>query len=105
MEVQYMNKILALTNDGRITFCTASEDQRGKGRCNHVSHQKEGQSTADFIASIENNIIIEDSLMADQKEAILNLISQYGRTENPNWKNTLSSINNPFTIEIGRAHV
>ena len=45
-------KVLALTEDGRMTYCTASEDQMGKGRCNHVRHQKEGQSVKDFIEEI-----------------------------------------------------
>lgn len=93
-----MSKVLALTKDGRITFCTAPEDQRGKGRCNHIAHQRPDQSSSDFIMSIENEILVEDSALADQRDAILNLVSQYGRTDNPDWKNVILSINNPFVI-------
>ena len=50
-----MAKVFALTEDGRLTYCTAPEDQRGKGRCNHVAHQKEGQSVADFIEEIKDS--------------------------------------------------
>jgi len=48
-------KVLALTEDGRMTYCVSPEDQRGKGRCNHVAHQKEGQSVADFIEEIKGS--------------------------------------------------
>ena len=48
-------RVLALTEDGRLTYCVSPEDQRGKGRCNHVAHQKEGQSVADFIGEIKDN--------------------------------------------------
>lgn len=34
------NKVLALTKDGKLTYCTASEENRGKGHCNHLNHQK-----------------------------------------------------------------
>ena len=93
-----LKKVLALTKDGRITFCSAPEDQRGKGRCNHIAHQSEGQSSAEFIASIENKILVEDNELADQKEAILNLVSEYGRTYNPSWENVIKNLNNPFSI-------
>lgn len=91
-------RVLALTEDGRITYCSAPEDKRGMGRCNHIAHQSPGQSTADFIASIENKILVEDGGLADQREAILNLVSQYGRTDNPDWKDVVNRVNNPFTI-------
>lgn len=35
-----MTKRLALTKDGKITYCTASEENIVKGRCNHIAHQK-----------------------------------------------------------------
>ncbi|NLZ80352.1 MAG: hypothetical protein GX913_00885, partial [Clostridiales bacterium] len=47
-------KVLALTEDGRMTYCTAPEDQRGKGRCNHIMHQKEGQSVVEFVEEAKN---------------------------------------------------
>ena len=34
-----MGKVLALNDMGVVTYCSAAEDQRGKGRCNHVTHQ------------------------------------------------------------------
>ena len=52
--------VLAFTEDGRIICCTASEDQRGKGRCKHVEHQKEGQSVKDFIEEIGKYKINKD---------------------------------------------
>ena len=55
-----MAKVLALTTDGRITYCTAPEDQRGKGRCNHVSHQEKGQSAKDFIREIKDSTLQKD---------------------------------------------
>ena len=44
-----MAKILALTNDGRITYCTASEENRGRGRCPHLAHQSTNESEEQFV--------------------------------------------------------
>ena len=56
-----MTKRLALTTDGKITYCTASEDNIGKGRCNHVAHQKDGESNEDFIKNHQqSNITLSD---------------------------------------------
>lgn len=51
-----MAKRLALTVDGNITYCTATDENIGKGRCNHVTHQKDGQPMQDFLISIEKEI-------------------------------------------------
>lgn len=50
-----MQKRLAVTKDGRLTYCTATEENIGKGRCNHVTHQKQGESQEDFLN--RNNIL------------------------------------------------
>lgn len=93
------NGVLALTKDGRITYCTAPEDMRGVGRCNHIAHQKPGQSSSDFISSIENEILVEDDSIKDQTEYINTFIDEYTScSENPNWEEIVKSINNPFTI-------
>lgn len=90
---------LALTVDGKITICTASEENIGKGRCNHIAHQKPDQTPDEFVASIENLVSVEgDNTIPDQHESILNLVSQYGRIDNPNWKEVISSVENPFHI-------
>ena len=57
-----MSKVLALTTDGRLTYCVSPEDQRGKGRCNHVAHQKKDQSVANFIEEIKDS---QDSALND----------------------------------------
>ena len=44
-----MNKRLALTVDGNITYCVASEENIGKGRCNHVLHQLENENIDRFL--------------------------------------------------------
>lgn len=44
-----MAKRLAMTFDGRLTYCSADEHNIGKGRCNHVSHAKNGESQEKFL--------------------------------------------------------
>ena len=44
-----MTKVLALNTDGQLTYCTAPEELRGKGRCNHIFHQNNGESKEDFM--------------------------------------------------------
>ena len=51
-----MTKRLAMTKDGVLTYCTATDENIGKGRCNHVSHQKNGQSIEDYIKSVQKDI-------------------------------------------------
>ena len=33
-------KVLAMNVNGDLTFCTAEPEKRGKGRCNHIAHQR-----------------------------------------------------------------
>lgn len=49
-----MKKKLALTKDGKLTYCTSSEENIGKGRCNHIAHQKENESNNDFLERCYN---------------------------------------------------
>ena len=93
-----MVKVLALTKEGNVTWCTAPEDKRGQGRCNHIAHQKPGQSIDEFMESISETMSVDDSTIEDQTQYILNLVSQYGRTENPDWENVIKSLPNPFVI-------
>lgn len=47
-----MSKMLALNNEGNLTFCTVSVENRGKGRCNHVEHQNFNESIEKFVERI-----------------------------------------------------
>ena len=51
-----MAKRLALTVDGNITYCTATDENIGKGRCNHIGHQNDKESQEDFVNRIESEI-------------------------------------------------
>ena len=42
-------KRLAMTTDGKLTYCTADDEHVGKGRCNHVAHQKVGETQEAFL--------------------------------------------------------
>ena len=47
-----MVKMLALNTEGRITYCTVDPEMRGRGRCNHIEHQNEGETASEFIERI-----------------------------------------------------
>lgn len=51
------NKILALTTDGRMTYCRAPIDKRGKGRCNHITHKEDHEDIDDFMDRAEYLIL------------------------------------------------
>lgn len=57
-----MEKRLALTIDGQLTYCSASEENVGKGRCNHVSHQGKNESMEDFMMRANKEHIQSSSL-------------------------------------------
>lgn len=58
-------KVLAVNVNGDITYCTVAPEMRGKGRCNHIAHQNDGESTQDFIQRINN---LRQSTQAEEKE-------------------------------------
>lgn len=47
-----MNKRLALNDKGEMTWCTSSEENVGKGRCNHIVHQNKDENTQSFVERI-----------------------------------------------------
>lgn len=49
-----MSGVLALRADGKLTYCTAPEERRGMGRCNHIAHANKDESQEDFVKRIEN---------------------------------------------------
>ncbi|MGM0197286.1 BRCT domain-containing protein [Enterococcus sp. AZ180] len=65
-------KRLALTKDGKMTYCQSSDENVGKGRCNHVDHQKDGESSDSFIARIEESKVEEKGYAAATKETPYN---------------------------------
>lgn len=77
-----MNRRLALTKDGRMTWCTAPEDKIGIGRCNHISHQYNGESPESFGIRAESYLNaledIENLKNIDSYKKISNHISLYG---------------------------
>jgi superfamily II DNA or RNA helicase len=78
-----MPQVLALTEDGRISFCTAPEDQRGKGRCNHIAHAREGQSSKEFLEEFGNpsktNPIIQKPHNQKAYKEATDLLNKYGK--------------------------
>lgn len=70
-------KVLALTEDGRMSYCTCPPELRGTGRCNHIAHQNPNESVEEFMIRIndiqesaqkENEFEYEDSKEISQEE-------------------------------------
>lgn len=61
-------KRLALTINGDLTYCSASEENIGKGRCNHLSHQSTIESIDDFMAKASK---IQECISNGEKFTIL----------------------------------
>ena len=47
-----MQKVLALNKNGDLSYCEAPPEMRGKGRCNHITHQNPGETPQDFVERI-----------------------------------------------------
>lgn len=47
-------KVLALNTSGNLTYCTCPPELRGKGRCNHITHQENNETTEEFVKRIES---------------------------------------------------
>lgn len=93
-----MNKVLALTKKGELTYCTAPEDMRGRGRCNHIAHIQKGQSVDDFIKSISSQIMVEDNTIPDQQKYVNSLVKEYANSGDPDWEGIVRSLDNQFNI-------
>ena len=71
-----MKKVLALNVNGDMTYCTCPPDLRGKGRCNHVAHQMENESAADFVQRIsEMQERLQNGGSADETEDLVNKVT------------------------------
>lgn len=93
-----MKRVLALTREGQMTYCSAPEDKRGIGRCNHVEHQRSDESVEDFICRVSSKVITDDFELPDQKEYIETIVDKYAYHPDPNWQEKIEEIPNPFTI-------
>lgn len=59
-------KRLALTKDGKLTYCTSDTENIGKGRCNHVAHQLPTESKEDFINRLSQKEAYYGSYIIDE---------------------------------------
>lgn len=55
-----MKKRLAYTSEGELTYCIASDENVGKGRCNHVAHQLSTESDQNFLDRVNRSTEIEN---------------------------------------------
>lgn len=95
----------ALNNEGVITWCSANEENLGKGRCNHLEHQKINETVTDFINRIniqskpelENRIMNSHANFESYEDLVLNYPTQcksasirfnnyYNHVKNMEWK-------------------
>ena len=67
---------MALTTDGQLTYCTASDENIGRGRCNHVTHQRLGETQQQFVNRI--SIIDAESISKVKQEQERSNKSQQG---------------------------
>lgn len=64
-------KVLALDTNGELTYCVAEPENRGKGRCNHLAHQKDGESIAEFNERIYDlQLELQEKKKNDSKKAL-----------------------------------
>lgn len=42
-------KVMAIGEDGQMSWCSASPENRGRYNCNHWAHREEGQTVAQFV--------------------------------------------------------
>lgn len=61
---------LALNTEGELTNCDADEKHIGKGRCNHLLHQKETESNEDFMKRANQPIGMLIDIERESKEGI-----------------------------------
>lgn len=109
-----MSKVLAVNVNGDITYCTCTPEMRGTGRCNHVDHQRPGESPEEFINRInedikEENIENDHEIVKNSKEItqdeINNIASKIDEIAGvkltpDNWKDVLTNLPADKVAEI-----
>lgn len=104
-------KRLAINSEGMMTYCSVPEELQGVGRCNHIKHQKDGESPAEFIERLseEDQAIAEDDgsseadaqLLESSHEISQEQIDDYAskideicgvRVTEDNWEEVMSSL-------------
>lgn len=63
-------KVLALNNDGMLTYCSVPADMRGIGRCNHVVHQEENETPEQFKMRVGSFINNKDKVIEKSYDAL-----------------------------------
>ena len=48
-----------------MTYCTASEENIGRGRCNHIAHQKNVENISEFLSRANQTIKETEPKFAD----------------------------------------
>jgi hypothetical protein len=91
-------RVLALTSDGKLTYCVAPPNERGKGKCNHVFHQKEGESNEEFIKRVEPMMGTDNFSLDESKKEAKN-------EENPITLDEIKSIRNRIEEICGRKDI
>ena len=100
-------KVLALNMDGTMSFCVASEEDRGRGRCNHIAHKMENETTDEFVERISQSNLSDANIerdVPDQKEFVMKAINynKVNFNENPNWEEAFKKrMKNYFQIGTG----
>lgn len=106
MSVEVKNlKVLALRQDGELTYCTARPEDRGKGRCNHIAHKSDDESESDFLIRItsmmaEDEKDYSDVDQVDQYPNIVSLIQNHkvSFNDDPDWESVIRDMPNHFHI-------
>lgn len=86
-------KRLALTEDGDITYCQSSEENIGKGRCNHIAHQKPNESVEKFM---EKCAILQKEIKENKnsnKDNVANKITNDDKIDEPIKESNLGLFN------------
>ena len=73
-------KVLAINDRGELTYCSAPPELRGKGRCNHICHQKENENMTEFMQKA--NEILEERNNPINKDIKIRNDNKYNVTEN-----------------------
>jgi hypothetical protein len=107
-------KVLALNKNGSLTYCTVPPEDRGKGRCDHVLHREDGQSTEDFIKQVEEyksnhsninhgtHLVLDQYKMSDEEKDSLTEIKGRKQLEDRNNNGGYIHLNEPLWNDMDK---
>lgn len=91
------SRVMRPTKDGGVSFCSASEENVGKRRCNHVGGDVKFNVEVNNISRGMTEVVISDEYNSLEEEDKVEVIKEFISTLQPVSKKKVNSVLNKLS--------